>query len=142
MKFTLEKAAGVRIHAHEADSVTLVLPEGLEFPEGGEPVTDEPGLCRVSRNLVISSGAIQHDEAPASYEALEAQHLEFALTFNPEIILLGTGNTLRFPSPPLMSLPARHGVGFEVMDTAAACRTFNILAGENRPVVAILLLGE
>ena len=140
MKFNLEKSSGVRIHAYEPGIVTLAIPAELDFPEGAEQVTDEPSLYRISRNLIISSGAIHHKETPSSYDDFGQQHLEFALGFDPEIILLGTGNTIQFPTPHLMSIPASQGIGLEVMDTAAACRTFNILAGENRQVVAILLM--
>lgn len=140
MKFNLEKTSGVRIHAYDPGIATLAVPAGLEFPEGAEPVTDEPSLCRVSRNLIISPDAIHYRESPESYEALEKSHIEFALGFEPEILLLGTGDRIQFPSAELMSLPTVRGIGLEVMDTAAACRTFNILVGENRQVVAILLM--
>lgn len=140
MKFNLEKSSGVRIHAYDPGIATLAVPAELEFPEGAEPVTDEPSLCRVSRNLIITSKAIHYKESPDSYEALNSSHFEFALGFEPEILLLGTGDTIQFPPANLMSLPATRGIGLEVMDTAAACRTFNILVGENRQVVAILLM--
>lgn len=140
MKFNLEKSSGVRIHAYDPGIITLTLPASLDFPRGAEAVTDEPSLCRVSSNLIISSAAIHQDECPACYEELSEQHIEFAMDFNPEIILLGTGNTIQFPAPKIMSIPAKQGVGLEVMDTGAACRTYNVLVGENRQVVAILLL--
>ena len=140
MKFNLEKASGVRIHAYDPGVAILAVPTDLAFPEGAEPVTDEPSLCRVSRNLIISSGAIHYKESPESYEALDKSHIEFAMDFEPEILLLGTGERIQFPAAEIMSIPAARGVGMEVMDTAAACRTFNILAGENRQVVAILLI--
>lgn len=140
MKFNLEKSSGVRIHAYDPGIITLTLPASLDFPQGAEAVTDEPSLCRVSQSLIISPGAIHQNESPTCYEELAEQHIEFALNFNPEIILLGTGNTIQFPAPRLMSMPASQGVGLEVMDTGAACRTFNVLVGENRQVVAILLL--
>ena len=140
MKFNLEKASGVRIHAYDPGVATLAVPTDLDFPEGAEPVTDEPSLCRVSRNLIISSSAIHYKESPDSYELLDKSHIEFALEFEPEILLLGTGDRIQFPAAEIMSIPATRGIGLEVMDTAAACRTFNILAGENRQVVAILLM--
>jgi len=58
-----------------------------------------------------------------------------------EILLLGTGSALQFPHPRL-TLPVRDaGIGLEVMDTAAACRTYNILLGEDRRVGAALIIG-
>lgn len=140
MKFNLEKSGGVRIHAYDPGVATLAVPAELAFPEDAEPVIDEPGLCRVSRNLIITANAIHFEESPQSYADLDSRHFEFALGFEPEILLLGTGDIIRFPEAQLMSLPATRGIGLEVMDTAAACRTFNILVGENRQVVAILLM--
>jgi uncharacterized protein len=58
----------------------------------------------------------------------------------PEIVLLGTGPTQRFPHPRLTASLARAGIGVEVMDLKAACRTYNILAAEERKVAAALLL--
>jgi len=55
-------------------------------------------------------------------------------------VLLGTGTTLRFPPPRLTRPLVEAGVGLEVMDTAAACRTYNILQGEGRNVVAALIV--
>lgn len=140
MKFNLEKSSGVRVHAYDPGVATLTIPAELAFPEGAEEVADEPGLCRVSRNLIISANAIYHEESPTSYADMDSSHFEFAMGFEPEILLLGTGDRIRFPEAQLMSLPATRGIGLEVMDTAAACRTFNILVGENRQVVAILLM--
>lgn len=64
----------------------------------------------------------------------------YILGTGPEIVLLGTGATHAFPPRELTFAFARMGVGFEVMDTAAAARTFNVLANEDRKVVAILCL--
>ena len=142
MKFNLEKASGVRIHAYDPGVATLAVPADLEFPEGAEPITDEPSLCRVSRNLIISSGAIHFKESPENYESLDKSHIEFALDFEPEILLLGTGDRIQFPVAEIMSIPATRGIGMEVMDTAAACRTYNILMAEDRRVAAVLFMTE
>jgi uncharacterized protein len=61
------------------------------------------------------------------------------LELGTEIILLGTGNRLRFPPGPLMRPFAPAGIGLEIMDLKAACRTYNILAAEGRKVAAALL---
>lgn len=57
-----------------------------------------------------------------------------------DIVLLGTGRHQRFPDPGLIARMAQRGVGLEVMDTAAACRTFNVLMAEDRRVAAALLM--
>jgi uncharacterized protein len=62
------------------------------------------------------------------------------LTLDPELILLGTGERQVFPPAQFGAQFLRAGIGFEVMDTGAACRTFNVLVAEQRRVVALLLI--
>jgi len=62
------------------------------------------------------------------------------LALDPELILLGTGPRQSFPSAAFGAQFLRAGIGFEVMDTGAACRTFNVLVGQQRRVVALLLV--
>ncbi len=62
------------------------------------------------------------------------------LDLEPEIILLGTGQRIQFPDPELLALINQKGIGIEVLDTTAACRTFNLILAEGRRVVAGLLL--
>jgi uncharacterized protein len=71
---------------------------------------------------------------------LSVAHFEQVLAAAPEIVLLGTGAANIFPPRELTFAFARRGVGFEVMDTAAAARTFNVLANEGRRVAAVLYL--
>ena len=66
--------------------------------------------------------------------------VRFALDSDPEIIVLGTGQSNIFAPRELVFAMARRGVGFEVMNSAAAARTFNVLAGEGRRVAAVLYL--
>jgi len=70
--------------------------------------------------------------------ALGAADFDALVGNDPEVIILGTGSTNIFPPRELVFALARSGIGFEVMDTAAAARTFNVLAGEGRRVVAVL----
>jgi uncharacterized protein len=58
-----------------------------------------------------------------------------------DVVVLGTGSALRFPPAPGLQTLAQAGIGIEVMDTAAACRTYNVLLGEDRRVAAALLMG-
>jgi uncharacterized protein len=71
---------------------------------------------------------------------LTIENLEAAISRGPEIILLGTGSRIIFPANDVRMAVLSKGIGFEIMDTRAACRTFNILAGESRHVVAALIL--
>ncbi len=84
------------------------------------------------------------DEIIAGWAAhlnqLESRHFDTLALRAPEIILLGSGKTLRFPSPALYAGLIKANIGVEVMDTPAACRTYNILAAEGRRVAAALIL--
>ncbi len=71
---------------------------------------------------------------------LSVSDFEHVLASQPEVVLLGTGATNIFPPRELTFAFARKGIGFEVMDTAAAARTFNVLAVEGRRVAAVLYL--
>ena len=79
-------------------------------------------------------------EWPAqSFEALSAADFAFLKDIDAEIVLLGTGARQRFPHPRLTAALRGAGVGLEVMDLQAACRTYNILVAEGRRVAAALL---
>jgi uncharacterized protein len=75
------------------------------------------------------------------FEDLAVAHFDALAIRVPEIILLGSGSRLRFPSPALYAGLIKARIGVEVMDSAAACRTYNILAAEGRRVAAALILG-
>ena len=96
---------------------------------------------RHQRTLVVLPDRLVTDWAATTFGALNADHLAALLPLDAEIILLGTGATLRFPRAEIMAPLIRAGVGYEVMDIQAACRTYNILVSEERKVAAALLLG-
>jgi uncharacterized protein len=74
------------------------------------------------------------------FSELNEDDFERIKALSPEIVLLGTGPAQRFPHPRLTAALAKAGIGVEVMDLKAACRTYNILAAEERKVAAALLL--
>ena len=74
-------------------------------------------------------------------DALTADHLALLVGLGREIVLLGTGARLRFPHPEILKPLIQAGIGVEVMDVQAACRTYNILMAEERRIAAALLLG-
>jgi uncharacterized protein len=77
----------------------------------------------------------------ASVEALSAQRLEPVLELGVRIVLLATGMRQVWPAPDVLAHAAARGVGIEVMDLGAACRTFNLLVGDARPVALAAILG-
>jgi len=74
-----------------------------------------------------------------SFDALVEEHFSGLLVHEPELVILGTGERHRFPHPRLTAALGRARVGLEVMDTRAACRTYNILMNEGRRVLAAML---
>ena len=80
------------------------------------------------------------DENIQNLDDLIALGLSRTLALEPELVLLGTGARQIFPDAAYGAQFLRAGIGFEVMDTSAACRTFNVLVGEQRRVAAMLLL--
>lgn len=93
-----------------------------------------------TRSLILSPERLLDDWCPQHFDELETSDFDSLETFTPEIVLLGTGPSHRFPHPSLTANLMQAGIGVEVMGTAAACRTFNILLSEGRRVVAALLL--
>ena len=94
---------------------------------------------RHEQNLVVLRDRLVTDWQPAGFDELEAADFALLAELKPEIVLLGTGGRLRFPRPELTRALIEARIGLEVMDIQAACRTFNILAAEERIVAAALL---
>jgi uncharacterized protein len=90
--------------------------------------------------VILSAATVIADANVQDLDALIAMDVSRTLALEPELVLLGTGARQIFPAPSYGAQFLRAGIGFEVMDTGAACRTFNVLVGEHRRVAAILLL--
>jgi uncharacterized protein len=96
---------------------------------------------RVIRSSVILTGReLIADWPPRTVAELTEDHLRPVFALNVDVVLLGTGRTQEFPVARILAAAGRAGVGLEVMDTAAACRTYNVLLQEERRVAAALML--
>ncbi len=93
----------------------------------------------VRHGIIISADGTVTPWPPVVPDDLDEEHLRQIVAHDPEVVLLGTGVRQAFPAPELLLPFVEAGLGVEVMDTAAACRTFNVLAAESREVVAGLL---
>lgn len=80
------------------------------------------------------------DDISLDTATLKLADFEPLLALKPELIVFGSGTAFRFPDPAIMAAFAEAKIGFEVMDTPAACRTYNVLMSEGRNVVAALLV--
>jgi uncharacterized protein len=100
------------------------------------------GIEEVRANVVLTRDTVVPGFAPRGFDGLTEADFAALLAHEPELVILGSGPSQRFPHPRLTrSLLERH-IGVETMATPAACRTFNILNGEGRRVVAALIVAE
>lgn len=95
---------------------------------------------RHETSLVILPDRLLADWAVAGFSQLAAEHFAGLAALAPELVLLGTGARQSFPHPSLYADLIRAGIGIEIMNTGAACRTYNILAAEGRRVAAALII--
>ena len=105
----------------------------LRGADGSHALVNERSI---DRSFVIAPEALVEDWAVTDAKAMEPSDLEALFALKPEVIVLGTGPTQRFPSAVVMHACLSRSIGFEVMDNAAAARTYSVLAGEGRRVVA------
>ena len=104
-----------------------------------------PGWVRIGTDehrasFVVAPDAIVTPWAGGGFEELSEDDFVRVKALDPEIVLLGTGARQRFPHPRLYRALTDAGIGVEIMDSAAAARTYNIIAAEGRRVAAAILL--
>jgi uncharacterized protein len=119
LKFTLESSSAVAVRS-VANGQFLI----------GDQVWSDP--------IALTSAGVFEDWTAPQLEKLSVDSLNTILELAPELIIVGTGSRQLLPDRNLMFAMARSGVGLEVMDTPAAARTYNVLLGEGRSVVAVL----
>ena len=95
---------------------------------------------KIERSIVIGSRGEKFDWNCARFEDLTEENFTMLAATQPELVIFGSGARLRFPPPAFMRALMKRRIGIETMDTLAACRTYNILAGEGRQVIAALLI--
>jgi uncharacterized protein len=122
MRFTQDSTSGVNlIRAYQAGELRI-----------NEQV--------IHGTVILGASALMEEPDIRDVRDLSAGHIARILALDPELVLLGTGRRQTFPDLSLGAQFLRAGIGFEVMDTGAACRTFNVLVTEQRRVVAVLLV--
>lgn len=122
----------MKLHLSNADGLN-------SFTAYGDDYVDVNGQRHVA-NVVVLPERLLPAWTSARFETLSEADFALLAGLPVEILLLGTGKTLRFPSPALLQPLMAARIGLEVMDTQAACRTYNILAGEGRKVAAAILI--
>lgn len=104
-----------------------------------------PGHVTVNQHtytasIVVTPERIITDWQPRQLAEITMVNMETIAALGMEVVLLGTGAQLQFPNPALLRPLVQAQIGYEVMDTGAACRTYNVLMGEGRRVAAMLLI--
>jgi uncharacterized protein len=104
-----------------------------------------PGQLRIgdrthTTSVIVTATALIAPWRPASAQDLSPHDLEPLLGLAPEVVLLGTGARQQFPPVALLRILHQQRIGIEVMDTSAACRTYNVLVTEGRNVAAALIV--
>jgi uncharacterized protein len=135
MQFNLDHdSSSFTIRAYTPGEISITL------PAAGDANTPRPlEIERISGSFIISPKRLVRDWPVSDIETLQLAHLEILAELEPELVLLGTGERLIFPATELTMVLLSRRIGVEVMDTAAACRTYNILMAEGRGVVAALI---
>jgi len=94
----------------------------------------------LENSFIISPSKLIKDWSAQSIGDLSEEHSQMLILLQPEVIILGTGSSLRFPNQAWSARFLEHRIGLEVMDTAAACRTYAILSADNRNIIAAMML--
>jgi len=146
MQVTLEgNNATYRIHAYEPGYVSIAIPKRLELPPDGHPdriSSSSMWRDRLEHSFVITPEQLIRNWASDELSELQAGHFSELISLEPEIVLFGSGTRLQRPSTAVLANLFDAGIGVEIMDTGAACRTFNILVNDGRRVAAALMIIE
>ncbi len=122
----------MKLHLNNTVGLNAITGHG----DGSVSVNHQP----IYHALIVTPDKIIDPWQIADLSTLSVIDFAHLLDLKPELVIFGSGKTFRFPDPRIMAAFAQARTGFEVMDTAAACRTYNVLAGEGRNVAAALLV--
>jgi len=136
MQFSQEfNRASYTIRSYSGDKISISAPfdRTLEPPE-------IPAEEVLTESFIMTPSRLIRNWPPQSVTEICAEHLETVAGLKPEVFILGTGLNLEFPDTQLTYALMDQGIGVEVMDTAAACRTYNVLMHEGRNVALALVI--
>jgi len=118
----------------------LDAPAAINVVRGYGPGTIRIGERTFSRSLIVTATRIIEDWRPLGIPDLQVTDLDPLLELRPEVLLIGSGTRQVFPDRATLAALYSAGLGFEIMDTGAACRTYNVLVAEGREVAAALIV--
>ncbi len=93
-----------------------------------------------SQSLILSPMELVDQWEPQSFSELKAEHLDELYALKPDVLILASGKTQIFPDKEVLQRLAKEQIGFEIMSTQSACRTFNIIMSEDRNVVVAFFM--
>jgi len=146
MQFNLEfNQSNYTIRSYGPGEVTVTIPRSAEDPAAEALDAIGPDSTRMrqeilTRSAIVTPTHLIRDWRPRSFSELAPDHMDLLVELAPEIVLLGSGERLLWPDAAVVAPLADAGIGYEIMNTAAACRTYNILMGDGRRVAAALLM--
>jgi len=147
MQFTLDQnPKNYGIHAYAQGEITITIPRTLdedsplEIPDNITRLHIPVRRENLTRSLVLMPDRLIRDWPPQNFSELSAEHFATLSELDIEIMLFGSGATTRWPALPLLAPLIDQGIGVEVMDTGAACRTYNILMSDQRKFAAAFLM--
>jgi uncharacterized protein len=114
--------------------------DGVNVVTRREPAGVWIGSTRYGHSVLVPWIGAVLPWGPATHAELSAAHFECILALRPEVVIFGSGARLRFPPAAMLRALIERRIGVETMDTPAACRTYNVLAGERRAVVGAFLI--
>lgn len=125
----------MKLHADKADLYTITA-----YGDGWIAINGQ----RQTGSCLLSASDGLRPWPPSCFDDLSESHFADILSLPepPELLIFGSGKRQRFVRPALLQALMSRRIGVETMDTAAACRTYNILAGEGRRVAAALLMSD
>ena len=112
----------------------------LAYGAGGIGLGSNGVAEKIDYSIVVGARGEKFPWQASSFDQLTSEHFSMLADLKPELIIFGSGTRLKFARPPFLRSLMAARIGVETMDTLAACRTYNILAGEGRHVVAALLI--
>jgi uncharacterized protein len=124
MKLTDDRIAGINLVRSYTDGAVRV------------------GDATLHQSCLVKADRLVTEWRPQTIDELRVEDLDAVFALEPEIVVIGSGSRQRFPDPALLGAVLSRGIGCEVMDTGAACRTYNVLASEDRKVVAALFVRD
>lgn len=127
-----------RFRAYETGRISVVCPLAHPGARTADANPESP-VEILETSFILTPKQLIKDWEPKNLDQLAAKHCTSLQLLQPELVLLGTGATQQFPKASLTAELACWGIGVEIMDSGAACRTFNILSNEGRNVAAAIL---